>query len=207
MLAMCVRTWITLLLTALGFSLLINVMSVAQAEQSVRPTQVSTDVLRQNVRSPCHKMMIVKVVDGDTVYGYIDTSDPLIALRAKLRLRDIQSPEKGRRAQCTEERAKGREATQFLTSFLSPIIRKQSRSVARVCALGVGKYATRRIGRLEVRYDGQWVDVSELMLQSGMALPYFKRSRSSNANRQTRRRANGREMWCDCLKYGNCPRV
>lgn len=139
----------------------------------------------------CSPMLLLKVVDADTVQGYIDTSDPEVAVRASLRLEGIDAPETGGRARCTEEREKAREAKQFLIATLADALDKPTRSAARVCAVKSDKYAKRRLGRLEIKRGRRWLDVAGLMLAQGYALPYQggKRGRT----------------WCDCLIVGRCP--
>ena len=139
----------------------------------------------------CYNMHILKVVDGDTVYGYIDTSDPMIAVRAKLRILGIDAPERKGRAKCVAEAQKGEAARNYLSSILDNAISKRSRMLARVCQLKRGKYASRRLGRLEVHLRNGWVDMGELLLSKGHAIPY-----------QGGRRGR---TWCNCLEKGDCP--
>ena len=54
--------------------------------------------------SGCHPVLLLGVVDGDTVQGYVDTSDPSVAVRVKIRIDGIDTPETGGRARCIEER-------------------------------------------------------------------------------------------------------
>ena len=139
----------------------------------------------------CHKMLILRVIDGDTVYGYIDTSDPIVAIRAKLRLAGIDAPERGYRAQCPEEAAKADAARGYLNNVLSQAVAARTRSFARACNLKRGKYALRRLGQLEVRLENGWVDINALLLRKGYALPSKKRRK--------------RGAWCRCLTQGSCP--
>lgn len=139
----------------------------------------------------CTPMLLLKVVDADTVAGYIDTSDPEVAVRASLRLEGIDAPETGGRARCVEERWKAREAKAFLTETLAEALDKPTRSLARVCAVKSDKYARRRLGRLEVKRGRRWLDVAGLMLEQGYALPYWGGRRGMR--------------WCECLIDGRCP--
>lgn len=139
----------------------------------------------------CQPMLLMGVTDGDTVYGYVDTSDPEVAVRTKLRLAGIDSPESGARAKCPEERAKGAEARSFLESLLAPALEKPTRKLVRACDIGSDKYANRRLGRHEVQIEGAWVDTGELLIARGLAFPYDGGAR-------------GRK-WCLCLQSGQCP--
>ncbi len=139
----------------------------------------------------CQSMLLMGVVDGDTVYGYIDTSDPLVAIRAKLRLAGIDTPERQGHAQCPEERAKADEAKAYVEQLLQPALEKPTRKAVRACEIREDKYATRRLGRLEVYSDHRWIDLGQLLIRKGLAFPY----------------AGGRrgDSWCRCLKDGACP--
>ena len=59
----------------------------------------------------CYKMLVLRVVDGDTVYGYIDTSDPIVAVRVKLRLKGIDAPEHPRPGKMPGRTPQGRGST------------------------------------------------------------------------------------------------
>ncbi|MBI1384801.1 MAG: hypothetical protein GC150_07825 [Rhizobiales bacterium] len=116
----------------------------------------------------CHSMLVIRVIDGDTVHGYIDTSDPLVAIRANLRLERVDAPERGRRASCEQERERGEAARAYVARLLDGAIEKRSRKLVRACDLRRDKYALRRVGRLEVRLENGWVDVGALLLKRGL---------------------------------------
>jgi len=138
----------------------------------------------------CYKMMVLRVIDGDTVYGYIDTSDPIVAIRAKLRLIGINAPERGRRAFCDAERSRGERARVYVEKLLAQAIDKRTRSLVRACDIKRGKYATRRLGRLEVRLDNGWEDVGDLLLGRGLAVP----SKTGKRTRAWCRSADGQPV-------------
>ncbi len=139
----------------------------------------------------CYSMLLVNVIDGDTVYGYVDTSDPEVAIRVKLRITGIDTPETGGRAQCDAERAKAVEAKSFLVSQLSEGLSRPVRGLARVCEIESDKYGGRRLGRLEVYANHKWLDLGSLMIKKGLAFPYAGGKRG--------------EAWCTCLDGGQCP--
>lgn len=138
---------------------------------SVQPGTAASSRTASDETANCYKMMVLRVVDGDTIYGYIDTSDPLIAIRARLRLRGIDTPERGKRALCDGERVQGEAAKEYVQSLLSDAIAARTRSLVRACDLKRGKYALRRIGHLQVRRNNGWVDISEQLLRAGLARP------------------------------------
>lgn len=139
----------------------------------------------------CTPMLLMRVIDADTVAGYIDTSDPEVAVRASLRIDGIDTPETGKRARCLEERWKAREAKDFLMRTLAAALDKPTRSLVRVCDLTSDKYAKRRRGRLEIKRGSTWHDVASLLVEKGYALPY-------DGGRRGLR-------WCECLTDGRCP--
>jgi endonuclease YncB( thermonuclease family) len=136
-------------------------------------------------------MLLVSVIDGDTVYGYVDTSDPEVAIRVKLRIAGIDTPETGGRAQCDAERSKAAEAKSFLASQLQEGLVRPVRGLARACNIESDKYGGRRLGRLEIYSNHRWVDLGALMIRKGLAFPYAGGKRGA--------------AWCDCLDGGRCP--
>ncbi len=137
-------------------------------------------------------MLLVNVIDGDTVYGYVDTSDPEVAMRVKLRIAGIDTPETGGRAQCDAERAKAAEAKNFLVNQLSggPCAARagaspapaRSRATSMAAAVSAGWRSTPII---------KWLDLGSLMIKKGLAFPYAGGKRG--------------EAWCTCLDSGQCP--
>jgi endonuclease YncB( thermonuclease family) len=139
----------------------------------------------------CYSMLLVSVVDGDTVYGYVDTSDPEVAIRVKVRIAGIDTPETGGRAQCASERAKATEAKTYLSRQLEEGLTRPVRGLARVCDIQSDKYGGRRLGRLEIYSNHRWLDLGALMIKKGFAFPYAGGKRG--------------EAWCSCLDSGRCP--
>ncbi|MEZ5774284.1 MAG: thermonuclease family protein [Hyphomicrobiaceae bacterium] len=139
----------------------------------------------------CHDMLPIRIVDGDTVYGYIDTSDPEVAVKVKLRIAGIDTPETGARARCEEEARSGKRAKDFLAEMLAEALGSRGEVPARACGLKPDKYHSRRLGRLEIQIGKRWIDVGQTMIEEGFAFPY----------------AGGRRgrIWCDCLQHGSCP--
>ncbi len=159
-------------LTFVALTLALGLVAATASVATTTPARAASD-------SVCYKMLVLRVIDGDTVYGYIDTSDPIIALRASLRLADVNAPEKGGRAKCSAERALGQQAKSYAERILGPALEKRSRQLVRVCGLKRGKYALRRVGRLEVNISGNWRDLGDLMLRRGLV------RRSKNGRRTT----------------------
>lgn len=125
----------TLLLTAVT-----SLAGAGHAEEATMEPQEAT----------CQPVLLLAVVDGDTVHGYIDTSDPSVAVRVKIRLDGIDTPETGGHARCAEERQRAAEAKAFLQQLLAPGLAKPTRKFARACAIRDDKYASRRLSHLEI---------------------------------------------------------
>ena len=167
----------TLLLTAVT-----SLAGAGHAEEATMEPQEAT----------CQPVLLLAVVDGDTVHGYIDTSDPSVAVRVKIRLDGIDTPETGGHARCAEERQRAAEAKAFLQQLLAPGLAKPTRKFARACAIRDDKYASRRLSHLEIAGENRrWQDVGELLIARGLAFPYKGGRRG--------------DSWCTCLKGGACP--
>ncbi len=140
----------------------------------------------------CYPMLVMRVIDGDTVQGYIHTSDDMAVIYAKLRLDGIDTPE-SKRPQCPEEHLLALLAKGALANQLAPIIR--SRSINQTCACDTkgGKFARRRIGSLRIKKSGgkKWIDVAKPLISRCYAIAYSGKGPRIN--------------WCKCLKSGDCP--
>lgn len=141
----------------------------------------------------CYPMLVMRVIDGDSVLGYIHTNDQQAVIYATLRLEGIDTPETGRRAQCVREELRGLKAKLSLMKQLAPIINHHSANYACACDYQGGKFAKRRVGTLKVKSAGKskWQNVTRHLLTKCLAVPYTKGKRPD---------------WCQCLDKGNCPK-
>lgn len=105
---------------------------------------------------------VVKVIDGDTVE--IDAPYLPVELKQtiKLRISGVDTPEKGSRAKCAEEREQADRATQFTQRVVGFSIKHQ------VTIEGWDKYGGRILGDLIL--DGK--SLKNLLIASGYARPY-----------------------------------
>ena len=62
---------------------------------------------------------VTRVIDGDTVAVDASADMPLELSDLKVRLRGVDTPEKGGRAKCDEERASGQSATAFTEAAIA----------------------------------------------------------------------------------------
>ena len=168
-----------LILTASAFLLSLIVISSAVFAKNKCPKN-------------CYPMLVTRVIDGDTVQGYIHTSDDVAVIYAKLRLDGIDTPE-SKGPQCPEEHLLALLAKNQLEKQLAPIIR--SRSINRSCACDTkgGKFAKRRVGRLRIKKAVEKNGWTLASLSSSAAMPFPYDGKGKRAN------------WCNCLKSGNCP--
>ncbi|GMR16173.1 MAG: hypothetical protein BMS9Abin31_0484 [Gammaproteobacteria bacterium] len=123
-------------------------------------------IAAKNVGGENYPATIVKVVDGDTVHlnvsSWIDETKFV-----KLRLYGIDTPETSWRAKKPCERVMGLEAKRELSNILKG-------KILTVEILKYGKYGGRLIGILYVDY----VDVSDLMIRTKYATPYFGKKKT-----------------------------
>ena len=112
---------------------------------------------------------VTRVIDGDTVVVNASADLPPELSRLSVRLDGVDTPEKGWRANCAEERKMGREAK----AFTKMQIDKAARVVVRDPAWG--KYGDRVIADLVL--DGK--SLSALLVAEGHGRPYDGKRRKS----------------------------
>lgn len=118
-------------------------------------------------RAADYEWRVVRVVDGDTIEIDAAPDLPPELARLKVRLRDIDTPEKAGRAKCAAERQGGAAATAFTTTA----IRDARRVVIRNPKWG--KWGGRVIA--DVLIDGR--NLATALLDAGLARPYDGRGR------------------------------
>ena len=112
---------------------------------------------------------VLRVVDGDTVAVDASADMPPELARLNVRLDGVDTPEKGGRAKCDEERAAGRAATAFTEE-----------AIAGASAIVVrnpkwGKYGGRVLA--ELMLDGR--SLSAWLIAEGLGRPYEGKKRGS----------------------------
>ena len=115
---------------------------------------------------------VVRVVDGDTVAVDASADMPPELSDLKVRLRGVDTPEKGRRAKCESERKAGQAATAFTTTVLSNATTVAVRNPA------WGKWGGRVIADLIV--DGR--SLTALLIAREHGRPYDGGKRQSWCN-------------------------
>lgn len=109
-----------------------------------------------------YRWPVVKVTDGDTVRVDASADFPRELSRLSVRLRGVDTPEKGRRAKCESERKAGRAATAFTSAAVS-----QARDIV-VRNPEWGKYGGRVIADLII--DGK--SLSAALISAGHGRRY-----------------------------------
>ncbi|MDE0718074.1 MAG: thermonuclease family protein [Rhodospirillaceae bacterium] len=109
---------------------------------------------------------MTRVIDGDTVAVDASANFPPELSRLRVRLRGVDTPEKGWRAKCPSEKKAGQAATAFTRRQIDVAKRKDRQIVVRDPKWG--KYGGRVIADLVL--DGK--SLSALLIDAGHGRPY-----------------------------------
>ncbi len=105
---------------------------------------------------------VIRVIDGDTIqvlsHPWLDTT-----VETRVRLSGIDTPEKGARAKCPAEAAKGERASKLTRDLLPPGAKVQLSQVVQ------DKYGGRVVAKLQAP-DGR--DVGATLIKAKLAYPY-----------------------------------
>ena len=112
---------------------------------------------------------VTRIIDGDTVRVDAGADFPGELAALSVRIRGIDTPEKGGRAKCDSERARGQAATAFTSQAIAG-----ARSIV-IRDPEWGKWAGRVIA--EVLLDGR--SLAAALLAAGLARPYDGGKRAS----------------------------
>ncbi len=119
-----------------------------------------------------YDVVITRVKDGDTVaFQATWLPDPLPKELA-VRVFGVDTPEKGFRAKCPEEDARGQAATNFTKNAVSKSIKRQ------VLLMDWDKFGGRVLG--DVILDG--VSLRQMLIQNGFAREYYGEAKQSWCN-------------------------
>ena len=137
--------------------LIVPVLAVAQPKQKPGVT---------------YDAVITRVIDGDTV-GIQATWLPA-PLKPELRIRvfGVDTPEKGHRAACPSEAARGEAATAFTKAQINAATKRQ------IVLMDWDKYGGRVLG--DVLLNGQSLRV--MLIQNGFAREYYGEAKTSWCN-------------------------
>lgn len=119
---------------------------------------------RRNPEFVLHDWRVLRVVDGDTIeFEALWVPAPL-RQRIFLRVYGVDTPERGHRARCPQEAARGQAASEFTNRAIA------SSRTARPLITDWDKYGGRILG--DVILDNN-VSLRALLIQNGLAREYF----------------------------------
>ena len=115
---------------------------------------------------------IVRVNDGDTVVIAAPFLPPPLKPELAVRIYGVDTPEKGHRAQCPSEDARGKAATEFTKNAVTKSTKRQ------VTLYGWDKFGGRVLG--DILLDGQ--SLRTALIQNGFAREYYGEAKQSWCN-------------------------
>lgn len=129
-------------------------------------------VAQRQPKGVVYDTVITRVVDGDTVG--IEASFLPLPLKPELSVRvfGVDTPEKGHRAQCPSEAARGAAATEFTKRVVAQAKKRQ------VFLIGWDKFGGRVLG--DIILDGQ--SLRQLLIANGFAREYYGDAKTSWCN-------------------------
>ena len=116
-----------------------------------------------------YEVTITRVKDGDTVAFKADWLPDPLPKELAVRVYGVDTPEKGHRAQCPQEDARGQAATKFTTNAVAKSTKRQ------VLLMGWDKFGGRVLG--DVFVDGQ--SLRKLLITNGFAREYYGEAKTS----------------------------
>ena len=119
-----------------------------------------------------YEFPITRVVDGDTVEFQAPFLPPPLKPVLSIRVYGVDTPEKGFRAQCPSEAARGAAATEFTKKAIANSKERY------VTLMSWDKYGGRVLG--DVYLDGQ--SLRALLIQNGYAREYYGEAKQSWCN-------------------------
>ena len=112
---------------------------------------------------------ITRVKDGDTVAFRAPWLPDPLPKELALRVFGVDTPEKGHRAQCPQEDARGQAATKFTTNAVAKSLKRQ------ILLYDWDKFGGRVLG--DVILDGQ--SLRMMLIQNGFAREYYGEAKQS----------------------------
>ena len=137
--------------------LIVPVLAIAQPKQ--RP-------------SVTYDAVITRVIDGDTVAFQADFLPAPLKKELSIRVYGVDTPEKGFRAECPAEAARGEAATAFTKHAIATSATRQ------ITLIDWDKYGGRVLG--DVILNGQ--SLRAMLIQNGFAREYYGEAKTSWCN-------------------------
>jgi endonuclease YncB( thermonuclease family) len=119
-----------------------------------------------------YDIVITRVIDGDTVAFHAPFLPAPLKQELSIRVFGVDTPEKGHRAQCPSEAARGAAATEFTKRLVASAQQRQ------MVLMDWDKYGGRVLG--DVLLNGQ--SLRAMLIQNGFAREYYGEAKTSWCN-------------------------
>jgi len=119
-----------------------------------------------------YDVTITRVKDGDTVAFQANWLPDPLPKELAVRVFGVDTPEKGHRAQCPSEDARGKAATEFTKNAVAKSIKRQ------VLLMDWDKFGGRVLG--DIILDGQ--SLRQMLIANGYAREYYGEAKQSWCN-------------------------
>lgn len=119
-----------------------------------------------------YDVTITRVKDGDTVAFEAKWLPDPLPKELAVRVFGVDTPEKGHRAQCPSEDARGKAATEFTKNAVSKAVKRQ------IVLMDWDKFGGRVLG--DVILDGQ--SLRQMLITNGYAREYYGEAKQSWCN-------------------------
>jgi endonuclease YncB( thermonuclease family) len=116
-----------------------------------------------------YDVLLTRVIDGDTVAFQANWLPDPLKKELSIRVFGVDTPEKGHRAKCPQEDARGQAATQFTKDTINKSQKRQ------VVLIDWDKYGGRVLG--DVLLDGK--SLRTLLITNGFAREYYGEAKTS----------------------------
>ena len=133
---------------------------------------VPTAYAQKTPQGVTYDAQIVRISDGDTVVISAPFLPQPLKPELAVRIFGVDTPEKGHRAQCPSEDARGKAATQFTTNAVAAAQKRQ------VVLYGWDKFGGRVLG--DIILNGQ--SLRTMLIQNGFAREYYGDAKQSWCN-------------------------
>jgi len=107
----------------------------------------------------------IRIIDGDTIALNVENEKPLIQkIGLSVRIRGIDTPEKGKKAKCDKERALAEQATKFVNELIG-VMGQNELLLSKVRWDKFG-------GRIDAFVKVNGVDIGKSLIRRGLAVEY-----------------------------------
>jgi endonuclease YncB( thermonuclease family) len=107
----------------------------------------------------------IRIIDGDTIALNVENEKPLIQkIGLSVRIRGIDTPEKGKKAKCDKERALAEQATKFVNELIG-VMGQNELLLSKVRWDKFG-------GRIDAFVEVNGVDIGKSLIRRGLAVEY-----------------------------------